>query len=305
MARPHIQREAVDQASARFCRPVGGARARGIAGGVSMSALRLPQRPLGSTGLSVSSIGLAGSYGIDAGAVERAFHELGVNYFFVSPRMPGLVEGVRRLVRAGHRDALVLAAGAHIPMGFSVPREWERNAVALGVEHIDVFHLFWVQARFYVSGRTWPAMRRLQEEGKVRALGISCHDRPLARALVDELSLDALMIRYNAAHRGAEAEIFASLGRKRPGVVTYTATRWGALLSPAAGLAPMTGPECYRFALSHPVVDVALCGAQSYDELREDVAGVLSGPLSPERLEEVRRFGDAVRGTARGRIGFG
>jgi len=235
---------------------------------------RLAQRPLGSTGLSVSPLGLAGSHGIDADAVERAFHELGVNYFFVTPRMPGLCEGVRRLVRAGHRDEIVLASGAHVPLGFTVPREWARSARALGVEHIDVFHLFWVHARFYVTGRTWPAMARLRDEGKVRALAISCHHGALARALVDELQLDALMIPYNAADRGAEAEIFATLGGKRPGIVTYTSTRWTSRISPAS----------VDFALSHPVVDVALCAARTYDELSQNLETTVTSSDSSQEL---------------------
>jgi aryl-alcohol dehydrogenase-like predicted oxidoreductase len=147
-------------------------------------------------------------------------------------------------------------------------------------------------------------MVRLKEEGKARALAVSCHDRPMARALADELSLDALMIRYNAAHRGAEREIFASFQGRRPAVVSYTATRWGRLLQPAGNLGPMSAPECYRFALSHPAVDVTLCGASSFDELRDDVEGVLAGPLPDERLEQVRAFGDAVRATATGKIGW-
>jgi aryl-alcohol dehydrogenase-like predicted oxidoreductase len=264
----------------------------------------LPRRPLGKTGLSTSPLGLAGSFGIDPVAVERAFHEHGINYFFVSPRMKGLVEGLRRLVRAGHRDDLIIAAGAEIPLGFSIPRAWASNAKALGVDHIDVFHLFWVQAEFYVTGKTWPAMQRLKDEGKVRALAISCHKRTLARTLAAELHLDVLMLRYNAAHRGAEGEIFISLGAMRPGIVTYTATRWGALLKPAGGLGPMTAPECYRFALTHPVVDVVLSGARTFEELRANIEGVLEGALAPDRLEAVRRFGDAVRATARGRVGF-
>jgi aryl-alcohol dehydrogenase-like predicted oxidoreductase len=266
------------------------------------SALTL--RPLGATGLRVSPLGLAGNYGIDAAGIERAFHECGINYFFVTPRMQAGVEGVRRLIRAGHRDKIVIASGANIPIGWSIPRAWAGCAEALGVDTIDVFHLFWVQAHWYVTGKTWRAMQRLKAEGKVRALAISCHDRKMARALVDEIGLDVLMIRYNAAHRGAEQEIFATLGEKRPGIVSYTATRWGALLKPAGGLGPMIGPECYRFALGHPAVDTVLCGANSLEELRENVEGVLAGPLSQERIQEVRRFGDTVRSTVRGKIGF-
>jgi len=259
---------------------------------------------LGQTGLEVSRLGLAGSFGISPEDTERAFHELGVNYFFLTPRMKGVSEGVRRLVRAGHRDELVIATGANIPMGWTVRRAWEKIVRSLGVERLDVFHLFWVQGRWYVTGKTWPAMRALKEEGKATALAISCHDRPMARKLVDDLGLDVLMIRYNAAHRGAEKEIFASLPEARPGIVSYTATRWGRLLKPLGDLGPMTAPECYRFAQGHPAVDVTLCGARSFAELAENVRGVALGPLDEDRLAEVRRFGDAVRATARGRIGF-
>jgi aryl-alcohol dehydrogenase-like predicted oxidoreductase len=182
---------------------------------------------------------------------------------------------------------------------------WEKSAKALNVDTIDVFQLFWVQAHWYVTGKTWPEMQKLKEEGRARALGVSCHDRPMARALVDELDLDMLMIRYNAAHRGAEKEIFATLDAKdRPAIVSYTATRWGRLLKPAKDLGPMSAPECYRFALGHPAVDVVLSGAKSFEELRESAEGVLLGPLAPERLREVKSFGDAVRSAATGRLGF-
>ncbi len=260
---------------------------------------------LGRTGLAVSKLALAGSYGIDAEGTERAFHELGITTFFVTPRMKGLVEGVRRLVAAGHRDRLVLIGGAGIPLGFSVGREFKKAATSLGIERFDAFLLFWVQAHWYVTGNTWPALRKLKDEGKVGALGISCHDRPMARALVDELDLDVLMIRYNAAHRGAEREIFDTLEpARRPGIVAYTATRWGRLLKPASGLGPMSPGECYRFSAAHPMVDTVLTGPASFDELAASARDFEVGPLAPARLEEVRRFGDAVRATATGRMGF-
>src|SRR3954470_9095968 len=163
--------------------------------------LRLSTRRFGSTSLETSPLGLAGSFGIDADAVERAYHEHGINYFFVTPNMPGLVEGIRRLVKSGHRDRIVLACGANIPVGGRIEPAFNKDCKALGVDRIDVWHLFWVQYHFYVTGQTWPAMRKLKDEGKVSALAISCHDRPLATSLVSELGLDALMIRYNAAHR--------------------------------------------------------------------------------------------------------
>lgn len=268
----------------------------------------LPRRALGNSGLTVSPLGMAGSYGLDADATERGYEELGLNYFFTVPRMKGLVEGIRRLVKKGKRDDLVIAAGANLPTGFGVEGAFAKTSKNLGVDVIDVFHLFWVQAHWYVTGKTWSAMRKLKEEGKVKTLAISCHDRPMARALVDELGLDVLMIRYNAAHRGAEREIFATLGdgpEKKAAVVAYTATRWGGLLKPSKGLGPMSAPECYRFAAAHPAVDVVLCGAKDWSELSLAAEGIRQGPLAPARLQEVLQFGDVVRASAGSKLAFG
>jgi predicted aldo/keto reductase-like oxidoreductase len=265
----------------------------------------VPQaRTLGRTGLQVSPLGLSGAYGLGSEDLVRAFHELALNYFHVTP---SLASGIRELVRAGQRDRIVLAAGAMVPTAEGIRKAWAAQAQALRVEVIDVWHLYFVQARLYLRPSVWSAMRRLKEEGRVRALAISCHDRRLARRLAGELDLDVLMIRYNAAHRKAEQEIFETLPRSppvRPGIVAYTATRWGKLLQPCGDLPPMTGAECYRFALGHPQVDVALCGARTYAELREDALGVAAGPLDPARAAEVRRFGDALRARLTGRIGF-
>jgi aryl-alcohol dehydrogenase-like predicted oxidoreductase len=273
---------------------------------------RLTPRPFGHTGLSTTPLALAafsvrgaGPRGLKLSAddVERAFYDHGVNTFLFHWSMGSMVEGLRRLIRGGKRDELVLIAEAGIPTGWFVRRSWHRHARVLGVDRIDVFLLGWVQARWYVTGRTWPAMQHLKDEGRVRAIGFSCHNRALAVALARELQVDVLMIRYNAAHRGAESQVFDGLGPARPALIAYTATRWGMLLRPLpAGGFPsgMTAGECYRFTLSHPAVDTVLCAARSAAELRDDVAAVLRGPLPSDHLERARRFGDAVHAAARG-----
>jgi len=260
----------------------------------------------GSTGLSVSPLALAGNFGIRAEEVERAFHELGINTFFVTPRMTQAVEGIRRLVDAGHRERLVIITVAPLPTSGSVHRTVDKTARVLGLDTVDVLLLGWVRSRWYPSGKTWPAMQQLKASGRVRALGISCHNRPLARELVDELDLDVLMIRYNAAHRGAEREIFATLPEgRRPAVISYTATRWGGLLKPAKGLGPMDAAECYRFPLMHSSVDTVLCGPKNFEQLKHDLVGVETGAIAEPRLSEILAFGDAVRASATSRLGFG
>ncbi len=280
-----------------------------------MTGQAMSRRPLGATGLRVSPIGLAalavpawrpGGPRLSAGDVERAFHDHGINIFLAHTLMGELFEGVRRLIGAGHRDELVLVSENSFPFAFSARRELEKHLRLLGTDHLDVWLAGWVRSRWGVRPAVWGEFQRLRAEGKTRAIGFSSHDRVLAAALATELPADVLMIRYNAAHRGAEREIFPALeplGDRRPGVIAYTATRWGLLLRPLPRRGFPTGmdaPECYRFVLGHPQVDTAWCAPGTSAELDQDVAGVLAGPLPAARREEVCRFGDAVHAAARG-----
>jgi aryl-alcohol dehydrogenase-like predicted oxidoreductase len=110
--------------------------------------------------------------------------------------------------------------------------------------------------------------------------------------------LDVLMMRYNAAHRGAEQEIFPHLGASNPGVVSYTATRWGRLLKRPRGWPATervaTAGDCYRFVLTNPSVNVSLTAPRSRAELRENLAALERGPLDEAEMAFMRRFGDAV-----------
>jgi hypothetical protein len=82
-----------------------------------MSEPCLRPHPHGATGLGVTPLGVAelfvpssgfGEPRLHSDQVERAFYDHGVNTFLLSPSMKAVAEGVRRLIRAGHRDELVL-----------------------------------------------------------------------------------------------------------------------------------------------------------------------------------------------------
>ncbi|MCK7462239.1 MAG: YkgJ family cysteine cluster protein [Sphingobacterium sp.] len=116
---------------------------------------------------------------------------------------------------------------------------------------------------------------------------------------------DVLHLRYNAAHRGAETDIFPYLNEereKRPGTVAFTATRWGQLLKAKKmppGEKPLTAADCYRFVLSNPAVDVCMSGAKTVEEMRQNLAVLDGGPMAGDELERVRRIGDFVHGPKR------
>jgi aryl-alcohol dehydrogenase-like predicted oxidoreductase len=241
-------------------------------------------------------LGLSGSFGLDEAGCREALERL--QYVFWSPRMKALTPALRDAL-ARNRGRYVVSAGPLL--GYfpgAVRRAAESALRTLGVDFLDVFQLYWLGKMSAFTAAVQQEMNRLREEGKVRALGVSLHDRPRAGRLAEESNLDLLMIRYNAAHPGAEVEIFPHLARRRPAVVAYTATAWRKLLRAPGrwkGKVPTAG-DCYRFCLASPHVDVVLSGPRNVAELRENIAAVDRGPLSPAEMEEMRAFGSAVHG---------
>jgi hypothetical protein len=63
------------------------------------------RRTLGRTDLSVSRMGLSATYKVPGNAVERAFHEYDINYFYWDVKKAGMLEGLRTLL-PGRRDQL-------------------------------------------------------------------------------------------------------------------------------------------------------------------------------------------------------
>jgi len=65
-------------------------------------------RNLGRTGMSVSRLGIGSGYGVPSTAVERAFHDYGINYLYWSlSRRGGMTRAIRNL-SPHHRDELVI-----------------------------------------------------------------------------------------------------------------------------------------------------------------------------------------------------
>jgi aryl-alcohol dehydrogenase-like predicted oxidoreductase len=251
---------------------------------------------LGKTGLKVGRLGVAASYGAPTTAFEEAF-ERGCNYFYWgSMRKDGMAQAIRNICRRGKRDDLVIVIQSYSRSAFLMEVFLKRALKSLGIDKADVLILGWHNKR--PSGKILDRALKIKEKGLYRFLGLSGHNRTLFPKLAGENIFDLFHIRYNAAHRGAETETFPYLqGENRPGVISYTATRWGQLLN-AKKMPPEEAPpsasDCYRFVLSCPAVDACICGPKDTAQMREALRALKLGPLNPEELERMRKIGDYV-----------
>jgi aryl-alcohol dehydrogenase-like predicted oxidoreductase len=250
---------------------------------------------LGRSGVQVAPLGLGSSFGVSGTDVERAV-ERGVNFlYWGSLQRPGFGAAIRRLARRRRDDLVVVVQSftrARALLGFSV----EQALLRLGIERADFLCLGWwnhAPPRPIVD-----AALALRERGRVQHLMLSGHQRKLFPELANDPAFDAFMVRYSAAHPGAEEDVFPHLATDRPGMIAYTATSWGRLPNPRLtppGDATPRGSDCYRFALSHSQVDVVLAGPKNGEELDEALAALDRGPMTAEELAWMKRVGASVK----------
>lgn len=258
-------------------------------------------RPFGSTGLTTSALGLGSSPGLPGKEVERAF-ERGVRFFlWGSLRRRDFARGLANLGKQ-HRSEMVVAVQSYTRWPSLMEWSVDRALRTIKSDYVDVLCLAWWNGP--PPQRIVDAAVALRDKGKVRKLMISCHHRPAFEGFIANPAIDALMVRYNAAHPGAEREVFPHLATRRPGMVAFTATRWGTLLDrryvPEGERVPEPS-DCYRFALSTPHIDVSLAAPKDGAQLDQALLALDRGPLDADELAWMRRVGVGVRDAAAAR----
>jgi aryl-alcohol dehydrogenase-like predicted oxidoreductase len=262
---------------------------------------------LGRTGREVGRLGISAGYGVPGEALERAF-ERGVNYiYWGSGRTDAFGAALRRL--RPQRDRFVLVIQSYQRIAWLLCWSLERALRALNLDHADILLLgMWNKP---VPPRILDAARRLKERGLARFLALSTHKRTLVPLLAAGRDFDVVHFRYNAAHSGAEKDIFPRLPpADRPGLVSFTATSWGTLLGKASlplrlikGAHPLpkneptpTATDCYRYVLTRPEVDVCMTGPADAAQMDQALEALRLGPMSEDELAWMRRVGRAVAG---------
>ena len=258
---------------------------------------------LGRTGLKVGRLGISSSYGAPAAAFEEAF-ERGCNYFVMGSFMKGrskeMIKAIHNISRRGDRDKLVVCLMEYTHSKLLGKPHFYKGLKKLGLDYVDALML-----GYYPNKPRKQLMNLaldLKEKEVVRHIALSGHSRKLFPKLLDS-PIDIFQVRYNAANSGAEKDVFPFCGgENRPGMISFTATRWGQLLKESKmppGETPLTAKDCYRFVLSSQAVDVCMIGARSLEMMRENLETLDSGPLSTSEMERIRRIGDHVYGKPR------
>lgn len=222
--------------------------------------MTLPRRPLGTSGLEITTLGFgawaAGGGGWSFGwgpqddraslAAMRTAIAAGVNWIDTAP-VYGLghsEEVVGRFLQAlpptdrplvftkcglvwDDRDRMAVAKRNLQPA--SIARECDASLRRLNVERIDLYQFHWPDETGTAVEDSWAAMVRLLEAGKVRAIGVSNFALPLLEKCNAVRRVDSLQPPFSPIKRdagGAQIPWCASHGT---GVICYSPMQSGIL----------------------------------------------------------------------------
>lgn len=295
--------------------------------------------PLGKSGLVSSVLGLGGGssgrFGLvkggtksDAVRLIRTALDYGITFFDGA----GIAGGVDEVLAEGlgdRRNNVLLSTKVHLgpdPIPFSAIRladraaSWagrrlglvctvatlrkrlERTLTALRTDRIDVLHLHAVSPRQYPAvAKVVPELRRMKEEGKLRAIGITegfitDPGHAMLQAAIRDGCFDTVMVGFNVTNPSA-ADFVLPEARKA-GIATIGMFALRGLLDSEnreslgsaleeAGIGSLS-ELAYRYSRHQAGMDIVLTGTGNPDHLRQNVAAMLAPPLPLLLLDRLR-----------------
>ena len=256
----------------------------------------------------ICRLGLAtrGNTDLDGKSVLEAV-DRGVNYLNWCGYPDGMRDAIRNLGQ--RRQDIRIAVQLSARTAEKAMRELDGYLEDLKTDYLDVVTYYYVEdtsewQQIIGPGGAADAMERAQRDGMLRAIGLTSHQRDLAAQFGRSGQLDLLMVRYNAAHRGAERDIFPVATQFRLSTVVFTCLRWGALLNGTpgdpTGFTLPSAPAWYRFVLCNSSVNVALMAPNGPDELRDNLTLLDDWHgYDPQEYDALAAHGQRVRQHAR------
>ena len=110
----------------------------------------------------------------------------------------------------------------------SIPIECERSLKRLGVDVIDLYQVHWPDTTTPVED-TMAALLKLQEQGKIRAIGVSNYDAAWIKRAAASGTLASLQPPYSLIQRKIEPEILPLCREHGIGVIVYSPLERGLL----------------------------------------------------------------------------
>ncbi len=303
-------------------------------------------RTLGRTGLRVSVMGIGTggpsnfgqSTGVPEAEVTRLVHralELGINFFDSSAAYKESEAILGRALKGVPREDYILATKFHAARDdwTATPEEVaasiERSLERLRVETIDIMQFHGVKPNDYrrTIDLFMPVVLRMQEQGKLRFIGISetysqdPRHEMFSTALEDDL-FDAAMVGYNLLSPTPEHTVLPMCREKNVGVICMVAVRralsrpevleeriadakerglidrnalpdddpLGWLIKDHVSSLPAAG---YKYVAAHPAMGTVLSGTANIKHLEDNVEAILGPPLPEEDMARLRSiFGD-------------
>ena len=290
-------------------------------------------RTLGKTGLQVSRLGfgaapLGNEYGgMENGEAKRAIDlaiDSGINFFDVAPyygrtlaetRLGEMLKGRRHEVILATKCARYELAEFDFSAG-RVTRSADESLRRLQTDYLDILHVHDVEfgEKRQIIDETIPALRRVQEAGKARFIGITGLSLRMLRQVAAEAPVDCMLAycRYNllntdAAAMNPEGLLNASplhMGLLTPAgpppwhpampIVRETA---GRIVDFCQSRGVSVTDTALQFALSNPALVSTFTGMSTTAEVRQNLKA-MEATADPEILREI----EILAAPARGRI---
>ena len=224
-------------------------------------ATQLPTRQLGSTDLNITRVGF-GAWATGGGgwafgwgpqdddqsiaAINRAL-ELGVNWIDTAAvyglgHSEEVVGRVLKQRKGADRPYVFTKCGLvwdakdrtkeprRILTPASIRKECEASLRRLGIERIDLYQFHWPDDDTGTSvEESWRMMVQLQDEGKVRAIGVSNFDVSLLRKTEAVHHVDSLQPPFSLIRREMAASEIPWCRANRTGVIAYSPMQSGIL----------------------------------------------------------------------------
>lgn len=222
--------------------------------------MELPKRPLGTSGFEITTVGFgawaagggAWAFGWgpqdDGASVKAIVHAVsrGINWIDTAAvyglgHSEVVVGRALRELAAAERPLVFTKCGMQWddkdPMGkprrisdpAEIPGECEASLKRLGVEVIDLMQFHWPDESGRAVEDSWAALAKLQEQGKVRAVGLCNYDVARLERAEKVRHVDSLQPPFSLIKRAAGAAEIPWASAHGVGVIAYSPMQSGLL----------------------------------------------------------------------------